>query len=213
MIKVGEKFKEKRLEKGLSFEDVSKNTKIKISFLEAIENGEYEKLPSVSYAQGFVRNYAKFLGLNEKETMAIFRREFDEERTFKVLPRGFEQKDNFPTSGFKIKQTAFIVLIVIAGFILYILFQYRYAFLNPPLNVITPKDMQQISSSVVNVSGQTDPNATVYVNNNAVSVDDNGNFQKFVDVFPGKTFITVKVVNKFSRQSEKTLEVFIKPGQ
>ena len=212
MIKIGDKFKENRIEKGLSFEDVSKSTKIKVSFLEAIEAGAYEKLPSVSYAQGFVRNYAKFLGLNEKETMAIFRREFDEERTFKVLPRGFEQKDNFPTSGFRVKQTVIVILIVLAGFILYVLFQYRYAFLNPPLNVITPKDMQTVSSSVVNVSGQTDPNATVYVNKDAVSVDDNGNFQKFVDVFPGKTLITVKVVNKFSKQTEKTLVVFIKPG-
>ena len=212
MIKIGDKFREKRLEKGLSFEDVSKSTKIKVSFLEAIELGAYEKLPSVSYAQGFVRNYAKFLGLSEKETMAIFRREFDEERTFRVLPKGFEQKNNFPTSGFKIKQTAIIFLIVIFGFIAYILFQYRYAFLNPPLNVITPKNMQQINSSVVNVSGQTDANSTVYVNKDAVSVDDNGNFQKFVDVFPGKTFIIVKVINKFSKQTEKTLEVFIKPG-
>lgn len=213
MIKIGDKFKEERLQKNLSLEDVSKSTKIKVDFLEAIEDGEYKKLPSVSYAQGFVRNYAEFLGLNEKETMAIFRREFDEERTFRVLPKGFEEKGNFPNTKFKFKQTAIVVLMVVVGFISYILFQYRYAFLNPPLNVITPKDTQAISSSVINVSGQTDPNATVYVNKDAVSVDDNGNFQKFIDVFPGKTFISIKVVNKFGRQTEKKLEVFVKPGQ
>ena len=64
MIKAGEKLQEARLSKGLTLEDVSKSTKIKISYLEFIENGEYEKLPSVSYAHGFVRNYAKFLGLS-----------------------------------------------------------------------------------------------------------------------------------------------------
>jgi len=47
--------------------DVSKSTKIKEVFLEYIENGEYEKLPSSSYARGFVKNYIKFLNLPKKK--------------------------------------------------------------------------------------------------------------------------------------------------
>ena len=92
MIKAGERLKEVRLARDLTLEDVEKSTKIKTSYLEFIENGQYDKLPSVSYAQGFVRNYADFLGLPEKEIMAIFRREFDEEKAYRVLPKGFDKK-------------------------------------------------------------------------------------------------------------------------
>jgi cytoskeletal protein RodZ len=101
MTKAGEKLQTTRLEKGLTLEDVSKGTKIKIDFLKYIEEGEYNKLPSVSYAYGFVRNYAGFLGIPEKEIMPLFKREFDEEKVYRVLPRGFEKTEEFPVSRLK----------------------------------------------------------------------------------------------------------------
>ena len=79
MIRAGEKLREERLKKHLTLEEVSRATKIKESFLLAIEKGEYKKLPPATYAQGFVRNYAGFLGMPEQEILAIFRREYDEE--------------------------------------------------------------------------------------------------------------------------------------
>jgi len=63
MVNVGEKLYEERVKKGHTLEEVSKATKIRASFLLAIEKGEYKKLPSGTYVHGFVRNYARFLGL------------------------------------------------------------------------------------------------------------------------------------------------------
>ncbi|MEK7160238.1 MAG: helix-turn-helix domain-containing protein [Patescibacteria group bacterium] len=211
MTKAGEKLKEKRLEKGLTLENVSKSTKIKREFLEFIEDGKYEKLPSVSYAQGFVRNYAKFLGLNEKEIMAIFRREFEGEKLYRVLPKGFEREDEFPISKFKIRRSALFIILSFLIFLSYILFQYRYAVINPPLSITSPKNLSQISSSQITIFGKTDSNATVYVNSNAVSVDESGNFQKVIFVFPGKVTITVKAVNKFLKETTKKIEVNVVP--
>ena len=208
MIKAGEKLKEERLIKGLTLEDVSKKTKIKTSYLEFIENGEYDKLPSVSYAQGFVRNYSDFLGLPEEEIMAIFRREFDEEKTYRVLPKGFDKKQDIPLSGFKIKQTFVLIVLVFVAFISFLLFQYRYAFLNPPLHIIN----YSVSSSDVKITGNTDSNSTVYINKEAVSVDQNGNFQKTISVFSGKTVITIQAINKFSRQTTKQIQIDVKGG-
>lgn len=212
MIKAGDKLKERRLEKGLSLEDVSKSTKIKPEFLEFIENSSYEKLPSVSYAQGFVRNYAKFLALPEKEIMAIFRREFEGEKIFKVLPKGFSSEDEFPISRFRIRRSGIFIVLGLFIFLGYILFQYRYAVINPPLEISSPKDLANISSSTVTVYGKTDSNATVFVNSEAVSVTQSGNFQKVINVFPGKTTITIKAINKFSRESVKKIEVNVTSG-
>jgi cytoskeletal protein RodZ len=211
MTKAGIKLKEKRLEKELTLEDVSKSTKIKREFLEFIEEGRYEKLPSVSYAQGFVRNYAKFLGLPEKEIMAIFRREFEGEKLYRVLPKGFEREDEFPISKFKIRRSGLFIILSFLIFLGYIFFQYRYAVINPPLSITSPKNMSQISSSQITIFGKTDSNATVYVNLDAVSVDESGNFQKTINVFPGKTIITVKAVNKFLKETTKKIEVNVVP--
>lgn len=211
MIKSGEKLQQVRVEKGLSLEDVAKATKIKLEFLSYIEKGEYQKLPSPSYASGFVRNYARFLDLPDEEILALFRREFDEEKAYKVLPKGFEQKQQFPHTRFKIRQAVLLAAVVLIFFAGYLLFQYRDAFLNPPLNITSPKE-GSVTSSQVKVTGTTDPNATVYVNQEAVSVDNDGNFEKVINVFPGENTIVIKAVNKFSKQTEKDLQINVKPG-
>lgn len=209
MLKAGEKLKEKRLEKGLDLEDVSKATKIKAEFLEFIEKSEYSSLPSVSYAQGFVRNYARFLGENEKEVMALFRREFDEEKQFRVLPRGFEKQEEFSVAKYKLGRRGLFILLVFIVFVGYILFQYRYAIINPPLKIDSPREGSTISASFIKVTGTTDSNATVYVNKDAVVVDDSGSFDKTVNVFPGKVTVSVRAVNKFMRQTEKKINVTV----
>lgn len=210
MIKLGEKLKEERLKKDLSLEDISKITKIKPDFLEYIENCEYQKLPSASYASGFVKNYAKALGLNIEELMAIFRREYDFEKAYRVLPRGFEQKEGFETSRFKNKRFIFAVSLVFSVFILYILFQYRYAFINPPLEINSPFQNQIVKSSSLKVSGKTDSNSTVYINKDLVSVDQNGNFEKTITVFPGNSVVVVRSISKFLKQTEKKISIEVK---
>jgi transcriptional regulator with XRE-family HTH domain len=210
MIKAGEKLRETRLSRGLSLDDVSRNTKIKTAFLEHIEKGEYGKLPSVSYAYGFVRNYVKFLGLPEREIMAVFRREFNEDKAYRVLPKGLEYKQTSLYSKIRLRQTALLIVLITFIFTGYILFQYRYAFLNPPLTIISPQDKQVISKSEVKVIGKTDPNAIVYVEKNAVPVEQNGNFQKTLSVFPGIMVIDIKVINKFSKETDRKIQIDVK---
>ncbi len=202
MIRAGQILKEKRLEKKISLEDVSKATKIKIHFLKSIEENDYNALPSSSYAQGFVRNYAQYLGFSERQIMPIFRREFDSEKSFAVLPKGLGAKEDFPLQKMKIGRT----LILIAGIFFlvlgYILFQYRYAFVNPPLSVSSPKEGATITASEIEVIGKTDPNSTVFVNNNAVALDQSGNFKKSIDVFQGPTTIKISSTNKAGRETQ-----------
>jgi cytoskeletal protein RodZ len=211
MIKSGEKLQQTRMEKGLSLEDVAKATKIRTEFLSDIENGEYQKLPSASYAHGFVRNYAKFLGLPDEEILALFRREFDERKVYKVLPKGMGQGDDFPHPQFKVRQAVLLSFIILIFFIGYLLFQYRDAFLNPPLTITSPK-VGSISTSQITISGKTDQNTTVYIDKDVVSVDDNGNFEKVINVFPGKSAVLVRVINKFSRETDREIVLDVKPG-
>lgn len=201
MIRVGQKLKETRLRKGLTLEDVAKATKIKVAFLQAIEKGEYKKLHSSAYAHGFVKNYGEFLGLSSKETLAIFRREFDENKVYKVLPEGFSEREISIVKRFPIQKTLLIGGLFFICLLGYILFQYRYAFMSPALTVIVPKENQVFSEKLIPVSGTTDPNATVYVNTISVLVDENGEFKKTISVFPGKETITIKAVSRFGKEN------------
>lgn len=200
MLKAGERLKEERLKQGLSLDEVSKNTKIKASFLEAIEKSEYEKLPASTFAQGFVKNYTQFLGLPENEVLPLFRREFDEERIYKVLPQGLPDTD-FPVT--RIKRSQFIlILLLFLVLVFYLVFQYKDAIISPSVDISTPSENQTVSSTLVLVSGSTNPDNVVYVNGFQVSLDENGNFKKSLSVFSGKNQIDIKVVNRFNKTTE-----------
>lgn len=208
MIRVGDKLKEERIRRELSLQDVSEATKIRVNFLEHIEAGEYEKLPSVTFAQGFVRNYVSYLGLPEKETMAVFRREFDEEKVFRVLPQGMARED-FPLKRIKVSQFFLIggIFILLVGFLL---FQYKDAILSPSLTITSPSENQVYQTTTIEVSGKTNPDNIVFVNTFPVSVKEDGTFRKIISLFQGKNSVVIKVVNRFNKATEVKRQVEVK---
>ena len=73
---LGLQFSERRKERKLSLKEVETATSIRTGYLEAIEAGQMEKLISPIYAQGFVRQYAAFLGLDGNRIVTEFSETF-----------------------------------------------------------------------------------------------------------------------------------------
>lgn len=61
---VGDVLRKARLEKRLDLRDIAADLCIRPRFLENLENGKTKDLPGDAYAQGFVRSYASYLGLD-----------------------------------------------------------------------------------------------------------------------------------------------------
>src|SRR5215218_3344678 len=58
-----------RVQRGMTLEDVSRVTKIQARILERIEGGRPEGLPADVFVRGFVRSFAKCVGLDEEEAL------------------------------------------------------------------------------------------------------------------------------------------------
>ncbi|MHB8074013.1 helix-turn-helix domain-containing protein [Desulfosporosinus fructosivorans] len=56
-----------REEKDLSYQNIEESIKIRVRYLEALENEDYGILPGATYSRGFLRTYAKYLGINPQE--------------------------------------------------------------------------------------------------------------------------------------------------
>lgn len=209
MVKAGQRLKEARLSQKLTIEEVAKATKIRENFLSAIEKGDYYRLPSAAYAQGFVVNYAEFLGLPKKEILALFRREFEEDKVFKVLPDGLARKEEFSLNRLRLQQTMLVAVSALLLLIGYVLFQYRYAIINPPLQVSIPLE-NQIVQKDVQVRGKTDPNASITLNDEIISVESDGTFKKTITLFPGSTIIHIKAQNRFGNHTQIDRHIEIK---
>ena len=75
---LGEELKLKRKERNLSLKEAENATSIRQNYLQAIEEGEVSKLISPVYAQGFIKQYASYLGV-------------DSDSLFKVHPDAIER--------------------------------------------------------------------------------------------------------------------------
>jgi cytoskeletal protein RodZ len=60
---------------GLSLDEISETTRVRVRHLEALERGQHDQLPSRPFTIGYVRAYAKALGLDADATAARFRTE------------------------------------------------------------------------------------------------------------------------------------------
>lgn len=72
MESIGEFFKQVRETKGLTIEEVASKTRIRTDFVKALEDGNFAKLPDQVFARGFVRSYARSLGLDEDDAIHRF---------------------------------------------------------------------------------------------------------------------------------------------
>ena len=63
-MSIGSELKSARESRRISLETVSKRTKIAQKYLEALEENRYDLFPSQTYSKGFIRAYAKVVGLD-----------------------------------------------------------------------------------------------------------------------------------------------------
>lgn len=64
MFEIGSSLRESRARQGLELEEIAAATMIRVRYLEALEQEQFELLPAGSYRASFLREYAEFLGLD-----------------------------------------------------------------------------------------------------------------------------------------------------
>jgi cytoskeletal protein RodZ len=74
-----------RHNRGITLEQIAESTKISIRSLEAIERGEFRKLPGGIYNTSYIRQYARAIDYDESALLAFYYRETGAENTTDVL--------------------------------------------------------------------------------------------------------------------------------
>lgn len=182
-----------RLDKELTLEDISQKTKIPTKYLAAIESEDAAALPPEPYCSLIVKDYAKVLGLNGQNILSLFCRDV----RGKIRPPNFIRKTLSFTPQFAFGLITILSLIIFLG---YLGFEYL-EFNRPPRLQINWPD--KIINSTLEISGITNPDATLRVNDSLVIVDTTGKFQKKIDT--GHSSLKVVVESK-SRGGKTAVE-------
>jgi cytoskeleton protein RodZ len=117
----GERLQREREMRGITLDEIAEATKIGTRSLRALEAQEYEKLPGGIFNKGFVRSYARFLGLDEEQAVADYEAAAKEKLAGKgkaFLIAGPEQDDNMEEERAAIdrsRRTGIVVVLLAAG--------------------------------------------------------------------------------------------------
>lgn len=92
MPSLGDTLRDRRAELGISIDEAERVTRIRARLIQALEAGEYDRLPNPGYVRGYISSYARYLGLDSAQLLAMYRAETGASRipTDLDLPRARE---------------------------------------------------------------------------------------------------------------------------
>jgi len=69
MGNLGQYLRDTREARGIDLRDAAQQTRISVQYLKALEDEDFSRLPGEVFVKGFLRNYSRFLNLDEAEVM------------------------------------------------------------------------------------------------------------------------------------------------
>lgn len=123
MPALGQRFRAAREARGLSLPEVAEQIRIRSVYLAAIEEENWNKIGAPVYVRGFLRTYARFLGLDAEEAVAAFN--LREGEGGAIVPSQGWVVDSERAGGRRTAQLspliwiASLVAVVLVGFVVY----------------------------------------------------------------------------------------------
>jgi cytoskeleton protein RodZ len=142
MFEIGATLREARERRQLTYEQVEAETKIRAKYLRALEEEEFDSLPSGTYVRGFLRAYASYLGLDGRlfvdEYASRFGTRHDDELFRRRRERPMTQRR---------ESSSAVLVALIAVVAIGVLFFVAWRFgpgeaTTPPLSVVTETQTQ-----------------------------------------------------------------------
>lgn len=205
---LAEFLKEKRQNKGLSLNKLSDLTKIQVYCLEALEAGQFEKLPPLVYRTGIFKRIAKFLDINENEIIQMYNNEVQAtvETTFSDKP-AVKLKTNSRFILTPKKLTIFLGGLLLISLVAYLWYQFNFL-VGPPNLAVNPKADMITKQELLELTGKTDSGVGLAINGESVFVSSEGNFSKNIQLANGVNIIEVKATDNLGKTTKIIRQIF-----
>jgi len=197
-----------RLQKGISLERSSQELKIQKKFLEALESGDFRIFSSGVHLTGFIKSYAKFLGLKEEEVLAFYRRDFDSDLLKPSYAKMRTGRFDFPRP-----ERTLWLLVGLAVFIFfgYLLFKYYTYFRPPSLSIFNPSGDAVIKNTQILVQGRVCSQCFLKLNDQEINVEADGSFTANINLKVGTNLLNFVGINKAGKESRVLRNIIVEP--
>jgi len=200
----GEALAKARQRKRLTLEDAARDLKIQRRYLRDIESAHYDVLPAEVHTIGFIRSYARYLDLDEKNVVDLYKKELS-------IIKNLAGKKSKSKPAKTYSNTAVIVtprfikigaiILLILGLFGYLWYQISGLSVAPKLIISQPAQDTTVSDSQIEIVGETKPGANITINEQSVYVDSEGVFRETVSLQEGLNMVEIVATNKLDRKS------------
>ncbi|MGD9129441.1 MAG: helix-turn-helix domain-containing protein [Candidatus Woesebacteria bacterium] len=208
---IGEILKEERQAHRFSLENFSKRTRIKVAYLEALEDNQFDLLPAAIFVKAYIKTYGRIFAFDYQPLLALLRRDYKESAKGKLIPREF-LKPVLKKRRLS-KPVTFALFLFVSIFLVlmsYVVIQWYNLNKPPNLLLISPKEDDFVSSQIV-IEGQTDPEALVAVNAEPIAIKPDGSFSTTVHLpREGIATITVEATDRRGKSNLIQRTVYVK---
>ncbi len=194
---LGGLLKKARLSQELNLEEVAKEISIEVKYLESLETDDYYKLPSPTYARGFLKRYAEFLKLDFENLLAQWDEKYNHQNREFKKPKN-KIKKIFQLSQFKFK--IIVILVLFCLILFYLGFGIKNVLFSPKIKIFYPTEDMVTTNSSLTIKGKINPRATIFINNQLVEQTEEGLFEQKIDLLIGLNQIEISAKKKYSKE-------------
>jgi cytoskeletal protein RodZ len=221
--RVGDSLQAARERKGVDLYRAERDTKIRLRYLAALEDGAYEDLPAAVYTKGFLRNYAIYLGIDPDEIIERWRDEMESLRSVEriavappPMPIAAPGRRLTITPGMLV---AGLVALVVLAFIGYLGVQLlRYVETTPVAITTPPTAFVNVAANTESytIEGTAGPGARITVRGPGEAIynknaNEEGDWSIEVLLSPGRNEFTVTATDPVTNRpsTEKTIALVV----
>jgi hypothetical protein len=208
---LGEYLQQVRKTLNLDIKTVGILAQVKETYIEQLENGDYHKLPADVYIRGFLKSLADFYHIKEQ----ILIDQYEKERGFSAEggpgpgPETSKNKKDL-SSWLKFTPKTLIIgvsFLVALIAIVYVGFEIRSVLAPPYLSVNEPAADLTVDGNSIVVTGKGEIGAAVFINNQSVLADQNGEFTETLLLSTGLNVVEISERNKFNKVRQVTRKI------
>lgn len=205
MNTIGKILKDARESKNITLIDLENTTKIKKDFISKIEKEDWNNLPEFPVVSGFVKNIANSLDLSVDNVNATLRRDYPPKK-LRINPKpDINNKFTWsPKLTFAIGVS--VLVLVVLG---YLGLQYKKFITPPELTVNSPKQNEIITQNKIKVSGKTTTDVSLTVNNQPITLDQDGAFITIIEITKETKNLVFKATSRSGKVTEKSIDISV----
>jgi len=207
---LGKLLREARESCSLSLDILAQQIKVNKNFLQAIEDGDFKKIPGEFYIRTFVKKYATTVGIRYKKISDLLEKEVNiyNKWNTKILKKEGVKKSQFINFPNILKKIIIVgIILILVGYLSY---QIRHITTPPELTILNPAgQVTSFEGRTFVVSGQTEVGAEIIINSQEVNPDETGYFDLMLDLSPGTNIIRVEAKKRYSKTAIETREIIV----